>query len=182
MRQRRTLVTRLIQSLNLNHNVLKQRFGYQFLFSSLTLLLCLPKTNHDHSYILESWVFLFLLTFSIIFLLVISFQKQSSKVVLKNFAKFKRKHLCQSLFFNKVEGLSRHRCFPVNFAKFLRTPFFVEHLWWLILSFHNFFNYFEHVRNFLDIFSLSVEAFPYCYQLLVSLIIYSFFYNFYFFF
>ena len=26
-----------------------------------------------------------------------------------------------------------HRCFPVNFAKFLRTPFFIEHLWWLLL-------------------------------------------------
>ena len=22
-----------------------------------------------------------------------------------------------------------HRCFPVNFAKFLRKPFFIEHLW-----------------------------------------------------
>ena len=22
----------------------------------------------------------------------------------------------------------QHRCFPVNFAKFLRTPFFTEHL------------------------------------------------------
>ena len=28
-----------------------------------------------------------------------------------------------------------HRCFPVNFAKFLRTPFFAEHRWWLLLSF-----------------------------------------------
>ena len=27
-----------------------------------------------------------------------------------------------------------HRCFPVNFAKFLRTPFFTEHLRWLLLS------------------------------------------------
>ena len=26
-----------------------------------------------------------------------------------------------------------HRCFPVNFAKFLRTSFFTEHLWWLLL-------------------------------------------------
>ena len=26
-----------------------------------------------------------------------------------------------------------HRCFPVNFAKFLRTPFFTEYLWWLLL-------------------------------------------------
>ena len=25
-----------------------------------------------------------------------------------------------------------HRCFPVNFAKFLRTPFFTEHLRWLL--------------------------------------------------
>ena len=41
------------------------------------------------------------------------------------------KHLCQSIFFNKVAGLRSatllkkklwHRCFPVNFAKFLRTP------------------------------------------------------------
>ena len=26
-----------------------------------------------------------------------------------------------------------HRCFSVNFAKFLRTPFFIEHLWRLLL-------------------------------------------------
>ena len=25
------------------------------------------------------------------------------------------------------------RCFPVNFVKFLRTPFCTEHLWWLLL-------------------------------------------------
>ena len=43
------------------------------------------------------------------------------KGVLKNFAKFTEKHLCQNLFFNKVVCL--------NFAKFLRTPFFIEHLW-----------------------------------------------------
>ena len=27
-----------------------------------------------------------------------------------------------------------HRCFPVNFAKFLRTPSFIEQLWWLLLN------------------------------------------------
>ena len=27
-----------------------------------------------------------------------------------------------------------HRCFPVNFVKFLRTPFYIEHLWWLLLD------------------------------------------------
>ena len=25
------------------------------------------------------------------------------------------------------------RCFPVSFVKFLRTPFLIEHLWWLLL-------------------------------------------------
>ena len=42
--------------------------------------------------------------------------------VLRNFSKFTRKQMCQSLFFNNVAGL-RHRCFPVNFVKYLRTPF-----------------------------------------------------------
>ena len=54
------------------------------------------------------------------------------KFVPRNFAKFTGKHLCQSLFFNKVAGLRPatllkkrlwHRCFPVNFPKFLGTPF-----------------------------------------------------------
>ena len=54
------------------------------------------------------------------------------KCVLRNFAKFIRKHLCQSLFFNKAAGPKPailfkkrlwHRYFPVNFAKFLKTPF-----------------------------------------------------------
>ena len=27
-----------------------------------------------------------------------------------------------------------HRCFSVNFMKFLRTPFFMEDLWWLLLQ------------------------------------------------
>ena len=65
------------------------------------------------------------------------------KGVLRNFAKLIGKHLCQSLFFNKVAGLRPatllkkrlwHRCFPMNFAKFLRTPFFTEHLRWLLLD------------------------------------------------
>ena len=68
-------------------------------------------------------------------------QKQSSggvlckKDVLRNFPKLTGKHLCQSLFFNEIAGLRpvnllkkrlRHRCFPVNIAKFLRKPFFLR--------------------------------------------------------
>ena len=45
------------------------------------------------------------------------------KDVLRNFAKFTRKHLCQSLFINKVLKRDSGTGFPVNFAKFLRTTF-----------------------------------------------------------
>ena len=52
-----------------------------------------------------------------------------------NDTKCSKVHLCQSLFFNKVAGLSPatffkkrhwHRCFHMDFAKFLRTSFFTE--------------------------------------------------------
>ena len=64
------------------------------------------------------------------------------KGVLRNFTKFTGKHLCQSPFFNKVADLRPeillekrlwHRCFSVNFAKFLRTSFLIEHLRRLLL-------------------------------------------------
>ena len=54
------------------------------------------------------------------------------KAVFKNFAIFTGKHLCWSLFLIKLQALWRgtlfkkrhqHRCFPINIAKFLRTPF-----------------------------------------------------------
>ena len=79
---------------------------------------------------------------------MLDLQKQSSrgvllkKGVLTNLAKFTGKHLRQSLFFNQVGGLRPttllkrrlwRMCFPVNFVKFLRTPFFTEHPWWLLL-------------------------------------------------
>ena len=65
------------------------------------------------------------------------------KGVLRDFAKFTGKHLRQSLFFNKVSGLRPatllkkriwHRCFPLNFVKFLRTALLTEHLSLLLLT------------------------------------------------
>ena len=67
------------------------------------------------------------------------------KGVLRDLTKFTGKHLCQSLFFIKAADLTPrtllkkrrwHSCFPVKFVKFLRTPFYTEHLWWLLLSGH----------------------------------------------
>ena len=65
------------------------------------------------------------------------------KVLLEISQKFTGKHLSLGLFLNKVAALRpitllksrlRHRCFAVNFAKFLRKPFFKEHLQWQLLK------------------------------------------------
>ena len=68
------------------------------------------------------------------------------KDVLRKSAKFTGKHLCRSLFFNEIAGLSLatllkkrlwHRYFPVNFEKFLRTPFLQNTSGRLLLSMNN---------------------------------------------
>ena len=53
--------------------------------------------------------------------------------VLKNFEKFTGKHLCQRPA-TLLKKRLWHRCFPVDCTKFLRTPFFIEHLWGLFLK------------------------------------------------
>ena len=59
---------------------------------------------------------------------------------LKYFAIFTRKHLRWSLSIfdkfteNSTKKRLRHRCFPVNIAKFLRAAFFIKHLRWLLLQ------------------------------------------------
>ena len=61
--------------------------------------------------------------------------------VLRSVANFTGKHLCSSLFLKNFQagGLQlrkkrlQHSCFPVKFAKSLRTPFLTEHLQWLLL-------------------------------------------------
>ena len=61
---------------------------------------------------------------------------------LKIFVKLKGKRLCRSLVFNKFTGLMPatlwkkrlwYRCFPSNFAKFLKSTFLIEHLRRLLL-------------------------------------------------
>ena len=70
------------------------------------------------------------------------FQKQLftnilQKAVLKNFTKFKWKHLRPVA--KSVKKRLQHRCFPVNFVKFLKTPFLQNISGQLLL---NFFIYF----------------------------------------
>ena len=53
------------------------------------------------------------------------------KVVLKIFAKYTGKHLCQSLFFNKVAGLLKKtlaKVFSREFCQIFKNKFFIEHI------------------------------------------------------
>ena len=65
----------------------------------------------------------------------------NKKGVLRKSTKFTGKRLYQRLVFNKVASLRPatllikriwHRCFPVNFVKFLRTPFLQNTSGWLL--------------------------------------------------
>ena len=64
----------------------------------------------------------------------------------EKFRKIHRKTPVSESFFNKVQGLTpsnfikkrpQHRYFPVNFVKFLRTPFFAEQPRWLFYKVTN---------------------------------------------
>ena len=72
------------------------------------------------------------------------------KGVRRNFIKSRKTSVPESLF-NEVADLRpatllkkkrlKHRCFPVNFAKFLRTPFLTEQLQWLLLNISSWFQW-----------------------------------------
>ena len=75
--------------------------------------------------------------FGILWLEIFRKQKHPPEVfcrkdVPRNVAKFTGKHL----FLKPVTLLKKspwHKCFPINFAKFLRTSFFTERARWLLL-------------------------------------------------
>ena len=76
---------------------------------------------------------------------------------------------------NFANFTGKHRYFPVKFAKFLRTLFFIEHLRWLLLSIWLFMNVssftspMPHVHYFLTVLFLSsfeeilLSFYHYCY-------------------
>ena len=67
-------------------------------------------------------------------------QEQSWTDVVQNtcsqkFSQFHRKIPVLESYFNKIILIKRDsKCFLVKFAEFLRTPFFTEHLRWMVLS------------------------------------------------
>ena len=100
------------------------------------------------------------------------------KGVLRNFVKFTGRHLCQSLYFNKVAAtllatsffnkatlLKKRlwcRSFPMNFAKFLRTPSLTEPLQWLLLTPAQMFicNFSESLKNTTGDYFLFFRSLP----------------------
>ena len=98
------------------------------------------------------------------------------KSVIKNLSKFTGKHLCMGLFFNKVAGLRVatllkkrlwHRCFPLKFAKFSKTPFLQNTSGRLLL---------EYCRNTLDKVKLLVIHSLKLHQLLQPAVVNCFLY------
>ena len=58
-------------------------------------------------------------------------QTRRVKKVLLKFRKIHRKTFYTATLLKKRLW---HKSFPGNFTKFLRTPFFIEYLWWLLLE------------------------------------------------
>ena len=62
----------------------------------------------------------------------------AKKSILKNFTKFAGRHLCQSLFFNKVAGQETlAQVFPHEFCEIFKNTFFTEHLRATASKFYN---------------------------------------------
>ena len=66
------------------------------------------------------------------------------KGVLRNFAKFTGKHLCQSLFFNKVVGLKIPQVFSCKFCDIYKNTFSTEHLWTTAFKYGQYFTRFSY--------------------------------------
>ena len=71
------------------------------------------------------------------------YRSSRPEVFLKILQKLQENTCLRVSFLNKVAGLRpttllkkrlQHWCFPVNFVKFLRTPFFTENLQWLLTT------------------------------------------------
>ena len=64
--------------------------------------------------------------------------RSSRSQFFKNFVNSTGKHLCLSLLAcNSIKKRLQYRCFSAKFTKFLRIPFFIGKLQWLLLRFNS---------------------------------------------
>ena len=122
--------------------LLNKLFRKEFFSFFCTMKMLLNVFDQDHAYISN--------------IAMAKITKTDKKIFHSRKCFQKYKHLCNALFpklirinysFHKRQSLKDrsshrrcsvkkklwHRCFPVNFGKFLRTPFVTEHLRWLLL-------------------------------------------------
>ena len=92
------------------------------------LVLKFGSCSSTKSTVFQSWFCYVCLVWKSISLFLF-FQKMSPEELydqswFKNFTKFLRKHVCWSLFLTEsiLKKAIHHKCFHVNFAKFIRTP------------------------------------------------------------
>ena len=99
----------------------------------LSLIISLS-VSPQSSFIFPIFLFLFLPLFALQNVSLLSIQKQPPEVfcekVFLEISQNSQESTCARVSFL----IKWHRCFPVNFVKFLKTPFFKEHLWWLLLN------------------------------------------------
>ena len=67
----------------------------------------------------------------------VDFPKCSMKKVLLKISQNSQKNTCVGISFSTLKKRPRDRFFLMNFTKFLTTLFFIEHIWWLLLSREN---------------------------------------------
>ena len=84
-------------------------------------------------------------------------QRSSVKKVFLEFSQNSQENTCARVFFliklrppaTLLKKRLWHGCFPLNFAKFFRTSFFTEHLWWLPLNQKPFYDWDLYSMSFL---------------------------------
>ena len=122
--------------------------AYNFSFYQILLNAVLPTMLSPYfslfSYFLFSAFFCFFYLVPFLFLLEAVVQRCSVKKLLLEISQNLQENTCVRVsFLIKFVGLRPstllkkrllHMCFTVNFVKFLRTPFFIDHLRWLLLS------------------------------------------------
>ena len=84
---------------------------------------------------------------------IMEYKKQSPEVFCKKafveILQNSQENTCASVPAALLKKRFWHRFFSMNFAKFLRTPFFIEHLWWLLLEYLLSLDFFIHFTSVL---------------------------------
>ena len=93
--------------------------------------------------------------------------------VLKNFAIFTEKHLYCSLFLMKLKACNfikkrlQQKCFPVNIAKFLRTPILKNICEWLLLNYFSPFQTSQSIHLYCKSIDLGMIQIRYKFELVI---------------